>query len=213
MYLKDYIPDFRLISEYIWISGYSVFSGFKSTSISEKEYRFLVNNMLFQLDSESIFEMMDDYPQFILGTSIRGEGKMACPVLFNIIKLEDIRGIRREHIKEFIKQKMNLSKLKNQFINKASLGEPEEAKEKQIQLKGSLKFVMKYIERYKKIKILEEEGVKGVKKIQLFLENDSIMVVSRRGGQRFYLINEMKRLEKTLLKKRDQMVSSIVHVY
>jgi hypothetical protein len=212
VFVRDFLPDFKLISEYIWISGYSVYVGFKSTSISEKEYRFLINNMLFQLDSESIFEMLDDYPQFILGTSIRGEGKMACPVLFNLIKLEDIKGIRREHIKEYIKDKMKMKKSNKEIMKKSAFSKEMNTNDKDqdsfkgIKLKGSLKFVMDYVERYKKIKILEEEGMKGVRKIQPFLEEDSTMVISSKARGQFYLVDKMKILERSLLKKRENTV-------
>ena len=209
--MGDYIPDFRHLSEYIWVCGLSLYVGFKCISVSDKEYRFLVNNMLFQLDSESIFEMMDDFPEFVLGTSIRGEGKMACPVLFNLVKIRDTKGIKREHLKQFVKERMKVSRQgpklqKCKLTKKEFLQDENDQKGKSAILKGALKAVMLYVERYKKIKVLEEEGIRGVKKIQSLLEGDSVAVGWSRRRQQNFLIDEMKRLEKSLLSKRGDLV-------
>jgi hypothetical protein len=170
--------------------------------MSEKEYRFLLNNMLFQLDSESIFEMMEDFPDFLIGTSIRGEGKMASPVLFNIIRVMNTKKVKREHIKEYVKVKMDEDKK----VNFGEKSKEETSKRKLKKLKGSLGFVMGYIERYNMIKILEEEGVKGVKKIKTFLEEDSMFVGYSRRSKTHYFVDEMKRFEKSLLQKRAKPV-------
>lgn len=166
--------------------------GYKCSSVSENEYRFLLNNMLFQLDSESIFEMMEDFPEFLIGTHIRGEGKMASPVLFNLVRLIHTRKVRREDIKKFVLDKMKTG--------------ADHSKARQ-RLKGSLLFVMEYIERYNQIKVLEEEGVKGVKKIRGLLEEDSVFVGFSRRSRVHYLVDAMRRFEKSLLGKRRLPVS------
>lgn len=210
------MPSFKYLSEYIWISGFSIFTGFKTISISNKEYRFLVNNMLFQLDSESVFEMMEQFPEFVLGTSIRGEGKMACPVLFNLVKLQDTRGFGREHIKDFIRLRSELTKRASQKgtgpnVHSSALRSNETRKERvsdqSVELRGTLKFVMGYVHRYQQIKILEEDGPKAVGKMRRFVEEDSEMVISNATGSRFYLINEMEKLEQSLLQKRGSQTS------
>lgn len=191
------------------MAGFSVYAGFKSLSASGREFRFLVNNMLFQLDSESIFEMLEDFPEFVLGTSIRGEGKMAAPVLFHLLRLRDTRGLGREQLKDHIKRRLGLGRRAADDAGKgaaeaeggAARGSPAPRKPGGAALKGSLKFVMDYVERYKQVKHLEEDGLKGLSKMQALLERDSLRVVAGRGG-RFFLANEMERLEQSLLGKR-----------
>lgn len=187
----DMIDNHKYMTEHIWISSFSIYCGINTMSLQQRDFRFMINNMMFQLDSESIFEMKEEFPDFVIGSSIRGEGKLNCPVLYNITKLQNIPSknpfeIYKSSMAEIMKQNSKLSK----------------------KLKGSLKFILFYIERYKKIKFLEEEGTKAVGKIKHIIDSDSKNVYFSKYDKKYIFSDEMTHFNQEILSKRIQYEES-----
>ena len=71
------------------ISGFSFFAAMADLN-TPGAYMLIYNQMQCLLDSESIYEMLDEYPRSVISTNMRGETQQGTPVLSNVFKLKYI---------------------------------------------------------------------------------------------------------------------------
>lgn len=56
---------------------------------NKNDYKLICSEVSCLLDSESVFEMIDYYPEFVIATGIRGVGHLGIPNLLNVFRLKN----------------------------------------------------------------------------------------------------------------------------
>lgn len=114
---------------------------------TKNEYRLYSSSIICLIDSESIYEILNHFPEFVIGTGIRGEGYLGVPTLINIFRIKNpqVAILYCEKIKEF--EQILKHGMKNEVFIKEKPKNPEEEKTSKTELAK-----LKYLER-KKIKI------------------------------------------------------------
>lgn len=75
-------------TEFCLKTSFSIYLAKKSAG-NKNEYRLGTSNLTAVLDSESVFEIADKFPEFVLGTIVRGEGQVGVPVITDVIRIKN----------------------------------------------------------------------------------------------------------------------------